>query len=229
MEAASPDEPGRRPFFINAQKTFEENEMRSSNRYGILTWGFLSLAICPLALAGPNCDKDPPPPSCSDGGGGGGGSGTVFEVEFTGAVSGGGWSNPTENTGKLANLVFNKLESEVWFTINVGSNICDGSYGFPSPTLEATMHVLDGEVPNADTVAVLWFSVGDYNYKLELFEEGLPFGWENGKFPPFEGGKIYRYARYWEIGKPAGPAGPCVGLSGTFNPDVKFILEPLPQ
>ena len=51
--------------------------MKLLNRCEILAWALLSLATCPLAFAGPNCDKNPDHPACSDGGGGGGSGGDI--------------------------------------------------------------------------------------------------------------------------------------------------------
>ena len=152
--------------------------------------------------------------------------GTVFHAMFTGAaVSGSGYSNPTENTGNVANLVFNKLASEVVFTIAVGSS-CDGTYGGNPDRLEATMQLYDGLSINADMVARLYFQFGGYKYKIELFEAaGSAYGWDGGDFPPFAGGEITRSAGSWLIGKSGGPAGPCVGDGGTFSSPVDFTLS----
>ena len=199
--------------------------MKFFNRCGILAWGLLSLASCPLALAGPNCEKNPSHPACSGAPGSGTSSGTVFATTFAGDITGSGYSNPTENTGYIANLVFNKLASEVVFTINVESN-CSGTYGGNIERLEATMQLYDGLGVNADMVARLYFQSGGDKYKIELFEvPGSPYGWDGGDFPPFVGGPITRSAGSWQIGKNGGPAGPCVGDSGTFSPPVVFTLS----
>ncbi len=117
-------------------------------------------------------------------------------MTFTGDVSGGGYSNPTDDKGKGANLVFNKLASEVVFTIGVGST-CDGTYGGNPDSLEATMQVYDGVDTNADMVARLFFRKDDYKYKLELFEvPGSPYGWNGGDFPPFGGETVTRTGRF---------------------------------
>ena len=163
--------------------------------------------------------------SCSGDPGSGTSPGTVFKAIFTGQVDGSGYSNPTENTGYIANLVFNKLASEVVFTIAVGSS-CDGTYGGNPDRLEATMQLYDGLSINADMVARLYFQFGGYKYKIELFEAaGSAYGWDGGDFPPFAGGEITRSAGSWLIGKSGGPAGPCVGDGGTFSSPVDFTLS----
>jgi hypothetical protein len=173
-----------------------------------------------------DCDDTDASATTDCSGGTGTGSGTIFQVTFTGGVSGGGYSNPTDDSGNVANLVFNKLASEVEFTIGVGS-ACDGTYGGNPDSLEATMQVYDGLNTNADMVARLYFGKDNYKYKLELFEvPGSTYGWDGGDFPPF--GKelpVTRNAGSWLIGRNGGPAGPCVGDSGTFSAPVAFTLS----
>jgi len=178
-----------------------------------------------------DCDDTDPDATTECSGGPVTSTGTIFQVAFTGDVSGGGFSNPTENKGNIANLVFNKLESQVEFTINVGP--CPGTYGGNPVRLEATMQVYDGLSTNADMVARLYFGKDDSKYKLELFEvPGPTFGWDDvdgstGDFPPFGGETVTRQAASWQIGSAGGPAGPCDGFSGMFIPPVEFTLKAL--
>jgi len=93
MEAASP---GARAggLFYQGARTHEENEMKFLDRNVILAWGFLSFATCPLALAGPSCDKNPDHPTC---GGGGGGDITVTWAVDNTAQYQGGISEPSQS------------------------------------------------------------------------------------------------------------------------------------
>lgn len=180
-----------------------------------LTFFVIGLMVTALAQAGK-------PGSGSD-------SGTVFLATFSGVsgeLDGSGLSNPTKDKGKIANLVFNKVQSEVEFVIDVQS-ACDGSYGTPD-VLDTTMQLYDGLGVNANMVARLYFSTVDSRYKLELFEaQGSPFGWDGGEFPPFAGGTITRLAGSWTIESLKGsPTGPCDGASGVFTSPVEFTLSP---
>lgn len=152
-------------------------------------------------------------------------SGAVFLAEISGDVSGSRFSNPTEDKGHLANLVFNKLASQVEFTIALGSR-CDGFYGGNLDSLEATMQLYDGLSNDPTLVARFYFVSGNTKYKLELFEpEGSQsFGW-SAEFPPFEGPAITRSAGSWRIESLNGRGQACDGETGTLDATVTLSRQ----